>query len=55
MTLINTTKKHWVNGYQERAGGKHKTLAISLGNYALMICWGKRCYHGLEIYLYKLI
>jgi len=54
MTLINTTKKYWANGYQERAGGKFKTFALSLGSYAIMLCWGKICGYKWQIYFYKL-
>jgi hypothetical protein len=54
MILINTSKKHWMNGYQERGGGKHKTFALSLGNYALMLCWGKIYKGKWQVNFYKL-
>lgn len=62
--LITTEKKHWLNGYQTRAGGKFKTFALSLGNYAVCICWGScfgyfkngfGIYKRPTIYFYKLI
>jgi hypothetical protein len=55
LMLINTAKKHWVNGYQERGGGKHKTFALSLGNYAVMLSWGQLCGYKWQIYFYKLL
>lgn len=38
-----TERKYWINGYQTRAGGKFKTLAISIFNLGIMICWGWKC------------
>lgn len=40
MKLLPTERKYWLNGYQVRAGGKFKTLALSFFNLAIMICWG---------------
>ena len=51
--MNKTEKKHWQNGYQVR-GGWHKTLALSLWNYAIMIAWGSKM-EQVEIIFYKLI
>lgn len=50
--MIKTEKKHWVNGYQTRGGGKFKTFAAVLKNYAIMITWG---IGKPELTVYKLI
>lgn len=52
--LIKTLKKHWVNGYQTRGNGGFKSFALSLGNYAIMLCWGKLCGYKWQVYFYKL-
>lgn len=36
--MIQTTKKHWVNGYQRRWA--FKSLAMSFGSYAICFYWG---------------
>lgn len=63
MQLIQTEKRHWINGYQTRANGNFKTLALSLGNCAIMLCFGSCfCYfnnQGIKkvkptLYFYKL-
>lgn len=38
--MRTTEKRHWQNGHQVR-GGWHHTLALSLGNYAVMFNWGE--------------
>lgn len=55
MILINTAKKHWVNGYQSRANGGFKTFALSLGNYAVCLCWGRLAGYSYQFYFYKLL
>lgn len=55
MTLINTTKKHWRNGYQSRGAGGFKTFSLSLGNYAAMLCWGRLAGYSYQLYFYKLL
>jgi len=34
--MIKTEKKYWVNAYQVRGGGKHKTFTISILNIGIM-------------------
>jgi len=34
--MIKTEKKYWVNAYQTRGGGRHKTLTFSFLNIGIM-------------------
>ena len=54
--MRKTEKQFWVNGYQERERGRHKTLAMQINNLGIMIV-----FHTLHkipkffIHFYKLI
>lgn len=50
--IIKTERKHWVNGYITKGGGKFKSWAFSCNGLAVMIClWGFKP----SINIYKLI
>jgi len=50
--MKKTEKIHWQNGHQIR-GGWHHSVALSIGNYAVLICWGRKM--SLEIELFELV
>ena len=50
--MKTTEQKHWVNGYQVRGNGIHKTFTLNIFNLGVMFIKYKNTY---SIDLFKLI